>query len=79
MKRALTLVALTTLCFAGWSAARNRRLRASSQTPRQAVQTWEGEGGGLPDGGPGEHMQPTASGGNDAAVYADAAERDASA
>lgn len=78
MQRTFAILALTTLSIVGWSMVRSqRRLASSGQSP--ALQTWEGEGGGLPDGGPGERTQPVASVGSEAAVYADAAQRAASA
>ncbi len=79
MQRVLALLTLTAISVVGWSAVRQHRLRqASSDAAAQRLQTWEGEGGGLPDGGPGQRVESASSGG-DAAVYADAAERDASA
>jgi hypothetical protein len=53
--RSFTLLALTVLSLAGWAALRNRqrqRLVMGARPQREALQTWEGEGGGLPDAAP---------------------------
>lgn len=69
MMRPLTLLALGTLSFCGWTLWRSG-LRGDNAG---AVQTWEGEGGGQAQ----TMSLPLAAG--DAAVYADAAERASSA
>jgi hypothetical protein len=81
MQRPLTVLALAALSVAGWSALRNKhlqRLAAKPHAKAEALQTWEGEGGGLPNGGPGQHIAAPLPA-RDAAVFADTAEREASA
>lgn len=51
----LKLLSLAVLGLAGWAVSRahhRRQEAALSLSKTQALQTWEGEGGGLPDGGP---------------------------
>ena len=58
--RHLTLAAVAALSFAAaWRTWQrfHREGRATKGAPPEELQTWEGEGGGLPDGGPG----PTAT------------------
>lgn len=79
MQRPLTLFALAALSFSGLVALRAKhQQRLGAKAKPEVLQTWEGEGGGLPDGGPGQTVSPTAPVG-DAAVYSDAAERESSA
>jgi hypothetical protein len=80
MQRPLTLLALVALSFTGLAALRTtqQRRRLAAKVKPEVLQTWEGEGGGLPNGGPGQTVSPTAPAG-DAAVYSDAAERESSA
>jgi hypothetical protein len=55
MPSPMTWIALATAGFVGWSALRKAREReAAKPSPAKprALQTWEGEGGGLPNGGP---------------------------
>jgi hypothetical protein len=81
MQRPLALLALAALSVAGWSALRNKHQQHLATKPHakpEALQTWEGEGGGLPGGGPGQHAAASMPAG-DAAVFADTAEREASA
>lgn len=57
MQHPLTLLALTALAFTGLHALRKKHHERLANTPKakpEALQTWEGEGGGLPDGGPGQ-------------------------
>lgn len=64
MQRALALLALTILSIAGWTALRSKhqqRLAAKPKAKPEPLQTWEGEGGGLPDGGPGQTLSPMVS------------------
>ena len=54
--RLLTSLALITIAYAALSRVNTvhaRRFAARPATKPEAVQTWEGEGGGLPGGGPG--------------------------
>ncbi len=62
MHRSLTLLAAAALSWIGWTALRKsqQRLAARSKAKPEALQTWEGEGGGLPDGGPGASVTPAA-------------------
>lgn len=56
--------ALTTLLMGVASTlvrTHRRRLDARSPAKPEALQTWEGEGGGLPDGGPHTQVQPRAT------------------
>jgi len=48
----LACLALLLLGFTGWRAWRRHRLAAEQAPPVRELHTWEGEGGGLPDGGP---------------------------
>jgi len=55
MPTPLTWVALAAAGLSGWAAwrrAAKRRLVDHSHAKTQALHTWEGEGGGLPNGGP---------------------------
>lgn len=55
MPSPLTWVALAAAGLGGWAAWRNasrRRAIDHSHAKTQALHTWEGEGGGLPNGGP---------------------------
>jgi hypothetical protein len=64
MHRSVSLLALAALSLAGLSALRKthaQRLHATPRSKPQALQTWEGEGGGLPSGGPGQTVTPTVS------------------
>jgi|PlaIllAssembly_1097288.scaffolds.fasta_scaffold1241284_1 hypothetical protein len=54
----LALAALSITSLAKWRQVHQRRQTAKPQSDPQPLQVWEGEGGGLPDGGPG----PTARG-----------------
>jgi hypothetical protein len=79
MQRPLTFFALAALSFTGLAALRtNHQRRLAAKAKPEVLQAWEGEGGGLPNGGPGQTVSPTAPAG-DAAVYSDAAERESSA
>jgi hypothetical protein len=81
MQRPLTLLALAALSVVGWSALRTKhqqRLAAKPHAKAEALQTWEGEGGGLPNGGPGRPIAAPLPA-HEAAVFVDAAEREASA
>lgn len=79
MQRPLTLFALAALSFTGLAALRTKhQRRLAAKGKPEVLQTWEGEGGGPPNGGPGQTVSPTAPAG-DAAVYSDAAERESSA
>lgn len=81
MQRPFALFALAALSVAGWSALRNKHQQRLAMKPHakpEALQTWEGEGGGLPDGGPGANVAASVPA-RDAAVFADTAEREASA
>ncbi|HEY9029438.1 MAG TPA: hypothetical protein VIP05_34445 [Burkholderiaceae bacterium] len=54
--RLLTSLALITLAYAALSRVNKVHTSRSAAKPEakpEAVQTWEGEGGGLPSGGPG--------------------------
>jgi len=54
--RLLTSLALVTIAYAALSRVNKLHAARSSARPAakpEAVQTWEGEGGGLPSGGPG--------------------------
>ena len=54
-QRTIALMTLAALCVVGWSAVRKthqRRLAAQPRAKPVALQTWEGEGGGLPKGVP---------------------------
>jgi len=54
--RLLTSLALVTIGYAALSRVSKlhaARMSAKPASKPQAVQTWEGEGGGLPSGGPG--------------------------
>lgn len=48
---------VATIAMLGWSGLRQARRQRLARKPPPAkpapIQTWEGEGGGLPDGGPG--------------------------
>jgi hypothetical protein len=62
MHRSLTLLALAALTFTGLNALRRKHYERLADTPRakpEALQTWEGEGGGLPSGAPGQSVYPT--------------------
>jgi hypothetical protein len=63
MPRTLTFLALAGLSYVGLNALRNKHHERLAKTPRakpEALQTWEGEGGGLPNGGPGLSVNPVA-------------------
>ena len=50
-----SLIALAALGLTGWAVTRSRQRRRidnKSLNKTRALQTWEGEGGGLPNGGP---------------------------
>lgn len=49
----LALAALSLTSLAKWRQVHRRRQAARPQSDPQPLQTWEGEGGGLPNGGPG--------------------------
>jgi len=49
----LALAALSITSLAKWRQVHQRRQAARPQSNPQPLQTWEGEGGGLSDGGPG--------------------------
>lgn len=52
----LTSLALITVAYAAWSRVGKvhaGRFQGKPAAKPQEVQTWEGEGGGLPSGGPG--------------------------
>lgn len=54
--RLLTSLALITIAYAALnrvSKVHSSRFAAKPAAKPEAVQTWEGEGGGLPSGGPG--------------------------
>jgi len=54
--RLLTSLALITVAYAAFSRVNKvhaARYRAKPAAKPEEVQTWEGEGGGLPSGGPG--------------------------
>lgn len=55
--RSFTLLTLAALSLAGWAAFRSKQHHrlavARSKAKPEALQTWEGEGGGLPDTGRG--------------------------
>ena len=54
--RLLTSLALITIAYAAFnrvSKVHTSRVAAKPAAKPEAVQTWEGEGGGLPSGGPG--------------------------
>ena len=83
MHRSLTLLALAAVSFTGLNALRKKHHERLGTMPRakpEALQTWEGEGGGLPSGAPGQFVSPTAprreNSGDDGNV--DTAARDAS-
>jgi hypothetical protein len=68
------VIALVALSFAGWHAWRRKHLERLANTPRakpEALQTWEGEGGGLPDGGPGQVVTPAAPRGDGSGAVRD--------
>ncbi len=57
MQAALKLFALAVLSAVGWGCLLKKSQAqgaATSSAKTEAMQTWEGEGGGLPDGGPGQ-------------------------
>jgi len=66
--RLLTSLALITIACAAFTRV-NRvhaaRLQAKPAAKPEAVQTWEGEGGGLPTGGPGPGVKVAPSTVND--------------
>lgn len=56
MHRPFALLTLVALSAIGWTALRKthrKRLAGRPTAKPEALQTWEGEGGGLPDAGPG--------------------------
>jgi hypothetical protein len=62
MNRSLPLLALAALSVTGLNALRKKhreRLAATPKAKPAPLQTWEGEGGGLPNGGPGLTVEPT--------------------
>ncbi len=64
MHRSVTLLALAALSLGGIKALRKKHTQRLAATPRakpEALQTWEGEGGGLPNGGPGQTVSPAAA------------------
>jgi hypothetical protein len=64
MQRPLTLLALAALAFTGLNALRKKHHERLANTPKakpEALQTWEGEGGGLPNGGPSQTVSPVVS------------------
>ena len=64
--RPIALLTLAALALAGYSTfhkARQRRAADRSKAPPGPIQTWEGEGGGLPDGGPGPGVGVSAASG----------------
>lgn len=75
MHRTLALLAVAALSLSGWTALRKRhrqRLAARPHAKPEALQHWEGEGGSLPDGGPGMKVSPVvAMDAEDAAGEAD--------
>jgi hypothetical protein len=81
MPRALTLLAVAALSFASVNALRSKqqqRLRSNPRAKTEPLQTWEGEGGGLPYGGAAQTSVP-ADKRSDAEVFAETAERESSA
>ncbi|HSW04619.1 hypothetical protein [Aquabacterium sp.] len=55
MPTPLTWIVLAAAGLVGWTALRktqDHRAVKLSHAKTRALQTWEGEGGGLPDGGP---------------------------
>jgi hypothetical protein len=82
MQRSLAMLALAALSFAGVSVLRRQhrqRLAARPKAKPEALQTWEGEGGGLPNGGPGPAIRSVASTGDtpSATTTTDTATQDA--
>jgi hypothetical protein len=64
MHRSFTLLALAALCVTSVKVLRKKHQERLAATPRAQpaeVQTWEGEGGGLPQGGPGLTVTPAAA------------------
>ena len=63
MKHTRTGVVLAALGLFGWSLfdyfRKTTRLE-EKKTRKEAVATWEGEGGGLPNGGPSQTVSPVA-------------------
>jgi hypothetical protein len=81
MQRPLTVLALVALSFVGLAALRIRQQQVAGKIKANAgsLPTWEGDGAGLTTGGSGHPTTADAAAVSDAAVYADAAEREASA
>jgi hypothetical protein len=64
--RSISLLALAALSITGlakWRQVYQRHQAARPQSDPQPLQTWEGEGGGLPDGGPGPKTDITSAAG----------------
>jgi hypothetical protein len=63
LPRTIALLTLVALSVTGWSvilSSQRRRLAGRSAAKPEPLQTWEGEGGGLPNGGPGITIPATA-------------------
>ncbi|MBI5721174.1 MAG: hypothetical protein HZC37_26170 [Burkholderiales bacterium] len=61
MRRTLALLATTALSLAAWMLHRRRQRQRLAARPRakpEVLQRWEGEGGALPEGGPGITVSP---------------------